>query len=101
MGTVRFSASLDHGTQITPSTDGFPTFKGSDDRKFHFDDFFAALGVASAAVASLGSASPSGKFKFATDGRKVGETAGNGTGVLVQSNGTNWIAVDSGSAVTS
>lgn len=58
-----------------------------------------ALGIASSDVASLGSASPANQMIYATDGRKSGEGVGSGTGVLVISNGTNWIAVDTGTTV--
>lgn len=37
-----------------------------------------------------------GGIAYATNGRKNGETATNGTGVLVFSDGSNWIAVDTG-----
>jgi len=40
-----------------------------------------------------------GAAAFATDGRKAGEGVGSGTGVLCFSDGTNWIAVDSGATV--
>lgn len=40
-----------------------------------------------------------GSVAFATDGRKNGETAGNGTGVLCFHDGSTWNAVDSGDAV--
>jgi hypothetical protein len=36
---------------------------------------------------------------YATNGRKNGEGAGAGTGVLVFYDGTNWIAVDTGQTV--
>ena len=53
------------------------------------------------AVASLPSAAGSGAgtVAYATDGRKAGEGAGVGTGVLVFSDGSDWIAVDTGAAV--
>lgn len=37
-----------------------------------------------------------GDVAYVSDGRKAGETATNGTGVLVFHDGTNWIAVDTG-----
>lgn len=57
------------------------------------------LGIAQTTVAGL----PTGatdKFVFATDGRKVGEGAGSGTGVLCRYNGTAWKTVDAGTTVT-
>jgi len=40
-----------------------------------------------------------GSMAYASDGRKNGEGAGNGTGVAVFWDGDNWIAVDSGAQV--
>ena len=40
-----------------------------------------------------------GSQAFATDGRKAGEGAGAGTGVLVFHDGSTWIACDTGTAV--
>ena len=40
-----------------------------------------------------------GSQAYATDGRKNGEGAGAGTGVLVFYDGSNWMAVDSGQVV--
>lgn len=40
-----------------------------------------------------------GQTAFASDGRKNGEGAAAGTGVLVFSDGTNWCACDTGAAV--
>lgn len=36
---------------------------------------------------------------YASDGRKAGEGAASGTGVLVFYDGSNWIAVDTGATV--
>lgn len=40
-----------------------------------------------------------GNTAYATNGRKNGETEGNGTGVLVSKDATDWIASDSGAPV--
>lgn len=40
-----------------------------------------------------------GGMLYASDGRKAGEGAGLGTGVLVFADGSNWIAVDTGATV--
>lgn len=40
-----------------------------------------------------------GSMAYASDGRKNGETAGNGSGVATFWDGSNWIAVDSGDLV--
>lgn len=40
-----------------------------------------------------------GDLAFASNGRKAGEGAGNGTGVLVFNDGADWIAVDTGATV--
>jgi len=59
------------------------------------------LGIGTSTVAGLPSATPAGKFLLVTDGRKSGEGAGTGTGVLCQSDGTNWKTVDTGGTVAS
>lgn len=52
-------------------------------------------------IAALAAASPAnaGNYAFASNGRKNGETASHGTGVLVFSDGAHWIAVDTGATV--
>jgi hypothetical protein len=50
------------------------------------------------AVASL-PAGTAGDTAYASDGRKAGEGAASGTGVLVFHDGSNWIAVDTGATV--
>ena len=40
-----------------------------------------------------------GALIYVTDGRKAGEGAGSGTGVMAFGDGTNWIACDTGAAV--
>lgn len=42
-----------------------------------------------------------GSMVYASDGRKAGEGAGSGTGVLVFNDGTNWKACDTGATVAS
>lgn len=44
------------------------------------------------------SASNEGYIYYVSDARKASETAGNGTGNLVFSDGSNWIRVDTGAA---
>lgn len=50
-------------------------------------------------VANLPPRSVPGDVAYASDGRKNGEGAGAGTGVLAFFDGTNWIACDSGQTV--
>lgn len=50
-------------------------------------------------VAGLPSAGTAGRTAFATNGRKNGEGAGSGTGVLVFDDGTAWRACDTGATV--
>jgi len=50
-------------------------------------------------VAGLPAVSVAGDTAFATNGRKAGEGAGSGTGVLVFSDGTAWRACDTGATV--
>lgn len=49
-----------------------------------------AGGVESTTVAGLPAAGQVGRLRFATDGRKSGEGAGAGTGVLVSDDGVAW-----------
>ena len=52
---------------------------------------------ASIAFANLPSATANiGRIIFCSDALKAAETAGNGTGNLVFSDGSNWIRVDTG-----
>jgi hypothetical protein len=46
------------------------------------------------------SADNEGYIYYVSDARKVSETAGNGTGNLVFSDGSNWIRVDTGATAT-
>lgn len=50
-------------------------------------------------VANLPAAATAGDLAYASNGRKNGETLGNGTGVLVFRDGTAWRAVDTGATV--
>lgn len=49
-----------------------------------------AGGVENSTVAGLPAAGQSGRLRFATDGRKTGEGAGAGTGVLVYDDTVAW-----------
>jgi hypothetical protein len=51
-------------------------------------------------VASLPAKALPGDVAYALNGRKNGEGAGVGTGVLVFHDGSNWIACDSGQTVS-
>lgn len=50
-------------------------------------------------VATLSTTATPGDLAYASDGRKAGEGAGSGTGVLVFRDATDWIAVDTGAPV--
>ncbi len=56
-------------------------------------------GVERSTVAALPAAGQASRVRFATDGRKTGEGAGVGTGVLVYDDGTAWRRVDDGTTV--
>lgn len=58
----------------------------------------SALTMFSYTVAGLPTAT-AGRIAYASDGRKNGEGAGNGTGVLVFADGTAWRACDTGATV--
>lgn len=63
----------------------------------------APLQVSAATVSDMVTQFPATEFPncimYATDGRKNGETSGNGTGVLCFSDGVQWKAVDTGETV--
>ena len=62
------------------------------------DNGFTSTGIA---FANLPTATAStGRIIFCTDALKASETAGNGTGNLVFSDGSNWIRVDTGATAT-
>jgi hypothetical protein len=50
-------------------------------------------------VAGLPSSAGAGQVAFATNGRKPGQGAGSGTGMLVFYDGTAWISVSSGTTI--
>jgi len=52
--------------------------------------------VGSYTVANLPSEKAEGDIVYASNGRKAGQSAGNGTGVLVFYDGAQWIAADTG-----
>ena len=62
------------------------------------DNGFTSTAIA---FADLPTASTStGRIIFCSDALKASETAGNGTGNLVFSDGSNWIRVDTGATAT-
>lgn len=56
-------------------------------------------GVQSLLFANLPAAGQTGRLLFVTDGRKTGEGAGAGTGVLAYDDGVAWRRVDDGTSV--
>ena len=96
---VKTLEQLDTGTPIATSIFHFLPPLGVD-KKADLAGILTALGVASAPVASLGAATTANVWKYATDGRKLGELAGAGTGIIVRADGTNWRTVDQASIVT-
>lgn len=64
--------------------------------------FVGDIKVPTYTVATLPSASSAGAgtVLYASDALKASETAGNGTGNLVFSDGSNWIRVDTGATAT-
>jgi hypothetical protein len=79
------------GTAWRPTTDGGLALGSTAER-------FSAAHLAPVVVASLPTGA-AGSVAFASNGRKNGEGAGLGTGVLVFHDGSNWIAVDTGATV--
>lgn len=68
------------------------------DRKLTFGSLLSSMGIRSFLFSALPGGYSNGLI-YVTDGRKIGEGGGLGTGVVCSWNGSNWIAVDSGSAV--
>jgi hypothetical protein len=101
MANQRYKDNADHGN-IVPDEDGFPTFQSNlNDRKFHFDDYWAAMGIKTYTFADRNDDTfAEGSVRFISDGRKEGEGAGNGTGVMCRYDGANWITYDQGTTVT-
>lgn len=97
MANVTIS-DLTSATSI-PSSSLFEIETTGNSRKATLAELLAALGIASSSVAGLGSAATPNIQKFASDGRKSGEGVGLGTGVLVVSDGTSWVASDTGLVV--
>lgn len=70
-------------------------------------DYYEAIGIRGGAVSNhLGTytvatlpTGSAGQTAYASDGRKNGETSGNGTGVFVFRDGTAWRACDTGATV--
>ncbi len=58
-----------------------------------------SLYAAVTGVATLPTSANAGDWAYATDGRKVGESSGAGTGVPVWWSNGHWYAVDSGAVV--
>jgi hypothetical protein len=55
--------------------------------------------LATSTVAAIGSASPAGRLKYVSNGRKVGEGVGAGTGTLAYSDSVAWRRVADDSTV--
>lgn len=58
-----------------------------------------AAGIVTSTVAGLPTPGQAGRTRFATDGRKTGEGAGLGTGVLCYDDGVAFRRVDDGTTV--
>lgn len=63
-------------------------------------DVLGPAAVKSYTVSGLPAAGVAGRMAYASDGRNVIQTTGTGTGQLVFDNGSAWIAVSTGLAVT-
>ena len=68
---------------------------------FTFFESLIAPNTSSYVVAGLPTSAKVGATAYASDGRKPGESAGAGTGVLVYyDNNNHWISVHSGTSIT-
>lgn len=61
---------------------------------------FSTINIDPLTVEALPARASVGDISYAANGRKNGEGAGSGTGILVFFDGTNWIACDSGQTVS-
>jgi len=70
------------------------------DRKITLANVLAGVGIATYPFGVLPGAGTAGIYIYVTDGRKVGEGAAAGTGVVCVSDGSNWKTVDAATTVT-
>lgn len=99
MALSRISDLTSVGSDLRSNSLAEVSLNGTASRKATMSQLLAAFGVAAYTVGTLPSASPANKFAYATDGRKSGEGAGNGTGVIVRSTGSVWQTVDTATTV--
>lgn len=102
MASLRIS-DLGNASPVAKPTDMVAVDRTSDTSattKATLAQVFAAMGVVAYTVGTLPTGT-SGRIIFVSDGRKVGEGAAAGTGVLCNWNGSNWITVDAGTTVAS
>lgn len=97
MASLRISA-LGVGSPAALPTDALAVERTAATTKATLAQLFAAMGIAAYTVATLPTGA-TGRIIFVSDGRKSGETGGNGTGVVCQWNGSNWITADAGATV--
>jgi hypothetical protein len=74
------------GSPSVVDADWYPFFKACFDLLVEIK----AEVLATTTVAAIGSASPAGRLKYVSNGRKVGEGVGAGTGTLAYSDGSFW-----------
>lgn len=100
MATKRIKDLTTKASSLQP-TDMLPISVVSPDvdRKVTIAALMSGLGIAAFAFASLPSAATADLLIYVTDGRKVGEGAAAGTGVVCRSDGADWKTVDDGSTV--
>ncbi len=97
MATTTIDSLTAHTLPVLPA-DRLMIRTGTTDRKVTVANILTSLGCVSVAFASLPSGYTGGMI-YVTDGRKVGEGSGLGTGVVCTWNGSNWITIDDGSTV--
>lgn len=99
MATTRIKNLTAHTTSLKPD-DRFPVDINSPDatKSVKMSVLMASMGFRNFTAGTLPSGYAGG-FIYVTDGRKVGEGVGAGTGVVCSWNGSNWITVDAGTTV--
>lgn len=91
----------DGWTFLSPQ-EGWRLWLRDEDRPYTYDGSAwvqSPLRAPSYTVVGLPAGEPAGTVAYASDGRKAGEGVGNGSGVVVFYDGSNWIAVDTGNTV--
>lgn len=99
MSLVRIKAMTNLAVPVKPADRFAVSLDTPDsDRSVAFSALLGSMGIAPCLFAAIPAGFAEGMI-YVTDGRKVGEGAGAGTGVVCRWNGANWKTVDAGTTV--